>query len=136
MAALRTQKTYIVQCSSASLRSPGCAVADPSGTLPRLGSRVRIPSPAPDFLRKIRDFQAALQGRFCFQGPFGGNSEAERKLHAESRRRRNRRFGGSNLESKRLWAADSTGLASPAAQRATNWCTARNDGQWQDWPRS
>ena len=75
-------------------------------------------------IRKIRDFQAALQGRFCFQGPFGGNSEAEWKHHAESRRRRNRRFGGSNLESKRLWAADSTWLASPAAQRATTWWTA------------
>ncbi len=87
--------------------------------LPRLGSRVRIPSPAPDFLRKIKDFEAALWGRFCFHGPLDGNSEAEWKHHAESRRRRNRRFGGSNPESKRFWAGDSTRLASPAARRAT-----------------
>ena len=36
--------------------------------LPRLGSRVRIPSPAPDFRRKVKDFEAALPGRFCLQG--------------------------------------------------------------------
>ena len=70
-------------------------------------------------LRKIKDFRAALQGRSCFEGPLDGNSEAEWKHHAESRRRRNRRFGGSNPESKRLWAGDSTRLASTAARLAT-----------------
>jgi hypothetical protein len=35
-------------------------------TLPRLGSRVRIPSPAPEILKDFREFRAAPRGRFCF----------------------------------------------------------------------
>src|SRR5208282_4141965 len=35
-------------------------------TLPRLGSRVRIPSPAPKSLRDFNRLRAALRGRFCF----------------------------------------------------------------------
>ena len=39
--------------------------------LPRLGSRVRIPSPAPDFRRKTKHFEAALWGRFAYMGLAG-----------------------------------------------------------------
>jgi len=37
-----------------------------SATLPRLGSRVRIPSPAPGFLKEIKKLEDALRGVFCF----------------------------------------------------------------------
>ena len=37
--------------------------------LPRLGSRVRIPSPAPVFLNKIKRLKTVLRGRSCLEGP-------------------------------------------------------------------
>jgi len=37
--------------------------------LPRLGSWVRIPSPAPDFITKIKDFEAALRAVFASKTP-------------------------------------------------------------------
>ena len=38
-------------------------------TLPRLGSRVRIPSPAPKSLRDFKRLRAVLRGRFLLPRP-------------------------------------------------------------------
>ncbi len=35
--------------------------------MPRLGSRVRIPSPAPNFLNEIRAIKTVPRGRFCLE---------------------------------------------------------------------
>ena len=45
-------------------------------TLPRLGSRVRIPSPAPDFLKKISGLERSFGAAFCFPGLWAGVGEA------------------------------------------------------------
>jgi hypothetical protein len=52
-------------------------------TLPRLGSRVRIPSPAPIFLKEIRCLERSLGAVFCFLDPSAKPGEA-----AESVKRR------------------------------------------------
>ena len=64
---------------NASLRSPGYPVADPSGTLPRLGSRVQIPSPAPGFLREIKALERSFGASFCFPALGAGAGEAPGK---------------------------------------------------------
>jgi hypothetical protein len=48
-------------------------------TLPRLGSRVRIPSPAPDFLNEIRVLKRSFGAVFCFPGLGVGIGEAPGK---------------------------------------------------------
>ena len=61
----RDQNLGSCQASRLAEKGTGARIA----TLPRLGSRVRIPSPAPEFLRKIKDFEAALWSRFCLEKP-------------------------------------------------------------------
>ncbi len=54
--------------------------------MPRLGSRVRIPSPAPVSLRKIKYLYCAFGGAFCFHFARMESMEAEWKHPGESRR--------------------------------------------------
>ena len=46
-----------------------CAQHESSPTLPRLGSRVRIPSPAPDFLQGNQEVESGPSGPFLLRGP-------------------------------------------------------------------
>ena len=64
---------------NASLRSPGYPVANSSETLPRLGSRVRIPSPSPGFLGEIKMLERSFGASFCFPALGVGAGEAPGK---------------------------------------------------------
>src|SRR5260370_41020571 len=71
-------------------------------TLPRLGSRVRIPSPAPNFLKKISDMDRSLGIAFCFPALACSAGEAWGKLREAGCRGRTAAFGMGKAPNLRL----------------------------------
>jgi hypothetical protein len=69
--------------------------APPSfASLPRLGSRVQIPSPAPKFINKIKGLKTVLRGRFCLEDLFPGPIVAYSAQLNRNRRISPRGLGG------------------------------------------
>jgi hypothetical protein len=62
-------------------------------TWPRLGSRVRIPSPAPNFLKEINFLERPFGAVFCFPASLSKIGEAEGKQWGEDRSGRAATFG-------------------------------------------
>jgi hypothetical protein len=58
-----------------SLRAAWAQTCSRSATLPRLGSRVRIPSPAPDLLKEIRCLKWPSKAISCFPAPSSKTGE-------------------------------------------------------------
>ncbi len=71
-------------------------------TLPRLGSGVRIPSPAPKFSMKTKRLRNALRGVSCFQRRCRGTVEAEWKHLRGNPRIRHRRRGVAKMRGPRV----------------------------------
>ena len=65
-------------------------------TLPRLGSRVRIPSPAPNFLREINGLERSFGAVFCFPALVWETGEAWGKQQEACRSGRTATFGMGN----------------------------------------
>ena len=84
-----------------------------SPTLPRLGSRVRIPSPAPNFLKEISFLERSFGAVFCFPASLCETGEAWGKQQEEDRSGRAATFGirkASNVPSR---ATPGNGVRSP-----------------------
>ena len=80
-------------------------MADPGATttLPRLGSRVRIPSPAPNFLDEVNGLEQFFGAFFCFPASLSEIGEAWGKQDEEGRSGRTATFGlriASNVPSR------------------------------------
>jgi hypothetical protein len=72
-------------------------------TLPRLGSRVRIPSPAPKFLKKSNRLERSFRAAFCFPARGSETGEAWGKQQEACRSGRAATFGicmASNVASR------------------------------------
>src|SRR3984885_11085265 len=82
------------------LADPDTASQSPSQPLPRLGSRVRIPSPAPKFLKEISDIVRSFGAFFCFPALACRAGEAWGKLREAGCRGRTAAFGLGNCSSK------------------------------------
>ena len=89
--------------------------------LPRLGSRVRIPSPAPDFLNEIRVLKRSLGAVFCFPAHRVGAGEAPGKQPASCCGIRPAAFGtGDTVISRRSArpAGSVGGMSQPSGRTA------------------
>ena len=79
--------------------------------MPRLGSRVRIPSPAPDFIKELSGLERSFGAAFCFPGLWTGVGEALGKQQGADCGGRPNALG-TGLHSNRLPRA---GLRAPLA---------------------
>ncbi len=90
-------------------------------TLPRLGSRVRIPSPAPDFLNEIIVLKRSFGAVFCFPAHRAGAGEAPGKQPASCRGIRPAAFGTEDtvISCRSARAADPVGgMSQPGGRMA------------------
>ena len=80
--------------------------------MPRLGSRVRIPSPAPDFPKGIQSFESGPLGPFLLRGPYAW-AVPSRIYSVRSNSAAPRPIGfGWRASSARIWRTTSLGAVS------------------------
>lgn len=97
----------------------------PSVFLPRLGSRVRIPSPAPDFRKEIKSLRGAFRGASCISGiapRAPRNHTATSGIRATTGRRAARDLSGSGQEPRPSVASP------PGMRRAGTGCLSATYG--------
>jgi hypothetical protein len=80
-----------------------------SAILPRLGSWVRIPSPAPDFLKKMKRLRRSFGAVFCFLGLACRAGEAWGKLREASCRGHTAAFGMGKAPNRRCTVTGTRG---------------------------